>query len=113
MKKLLSPLLNKTSLQKGKAKNGILFIVVIMATITSFAYLMMGGTLPDAPQATTTAPGNPGKQEIVFEQETNPGKKNLQLQTFKVKTTCEDKIAIDFLIDVSGSMDNNNKIVKE
>jgi len=94
-----------------RSKNGILFVVAIMATITSFAYLMMGGTWPDAPQENTTSE-NPGKQDIVFEQVTDPAKKNLQLQTFTVKNACTDKIAVDFLIDVSGSMQQDGKIGK-
>ncbi len=106
-------LFDKAIFQKGGANNGILFVIAIMATITSFAYLLMGGVAPDYPEATKNAPKNIGKQEIIFEQNTDPGKKNLQLQTFKVKTTCEDKIAVDFLIDVSGSMGNGNKQVNE
>lgn len=99
--------------QRGGANTGILFIVAIMATLMSFGFLLVGGSFPTTPEPTINAPGNLGKQEIVFNQNTDPGKKNLQLQTFTVKNTCEDKIAVDFLLDVSGSMANNNKIGKE
>lgn len=98
---------------RGGLNNGMLYVIVIMATIISFSFLMMGGTFPVGPKANTKAPTNVGKQEIIFEQDADPGKRNLQLQTFKVKTTCEDKIAVDFLIDVSGSMANGNKQVNE
>lgn len=101
--------------QKGGANNGILFIVAIMATLVSFSYLMMGGVVPDVPEATTKAPENMGEQEVVFNQDPDPGKKNLQLQTFSVKTnptpppSCVSTVAVNFLIDVSGSMQFGNK----
>ncbi len=114
MKKFfLHPFLNRPTLQKGRAKSGMLFIIAIMATLTSFSYLLMGGAIPDSPESTTKKPEGGGEQEIVFEQNADPGKKNLQLQTFKVKNSCEDKIAVDFLIDVSGSMANGNKQANE
>ncbi|HUQ85688.1 MAG TPA: VWA domain-containing protein [Candidatus Limnocylindrales bacterium] len=113
MPELFSGKLPNRLLLKGRANNGILFIVAIMATLTSFAFVLMGGVLPVAPEASVEAPKNTGEQEIQFEQNADPGKKNLQLQTFTVKNTCEDKLAVDFLIDVSGSMAFGNKQVNE
>lgn len=102
-------------LQKGGLNNtGTLYIIAIMATITSFAFVMMGGTFPTTPDENRTPPRkNPGKQEIIFDQVTDPGKKNLQLQTFSVKDACESRIAVDFLIDVSKSMSFGNKLSEE
>ncbi len=56
------------------------------------------------------------KQEFVFPKK--DGKNNLQLYTFDLIETCEATIAIQFLIDVSGSMRENDskgfsKIAKE
>jgi uncharacterized protein YegL len=103
------------NLQKGGINNtGTLYIIAIMATIISFGFLMMGGTFPVGPVADTSPPReNVGKQEIVFTQEPDPGKENLQLQTFTIKEQCESKIAVDFLIDVSGSMRFGNKLNEE
>lgn len=97
------------SMLKGKLDSGMLYIIVIMAAITTFAFYMVGGKFPKMFDPAGT-PKNPGKQEIIFEQVPDPKKKNLQLQTFKVKNTCESKIAVDFLIDVSGSMGFNGGI---
>lgn len=89
----------------------MLYLVVIAATV-GFAYYLTGGNLPSSKSSTYTT-NNPGTQEIVFQQTNDPSKKNLQLQTFTVKNACVSKIAVDFLIDVSGSMRSNNKIEKE
>lgn len=90
---------------------GMLYVVVIMLTLISFSFFLVGGKFP-AMTPQITAP-DPGKQEIIFEQDKDPGKENLQLQTFKVKNSCESKIAVDFLIDVSGSMRFGNKQQRE
>lgn len=97
------------NLFRGGINSGMLYVIVIMAVVTTFSYLMMGGTIPTGPTAVTKGPDNPGKQEIIFEQDADPGKRNLQLQTFSVKTTCESQVAVNFLIDTSGSMAFGNK----
>jgi hypothetical protein len=112
-KKLLPGFFDPKKISLGKINTGFLYLAVIMFVIVGFAFLMMGGTFPDYPAATTKAPSNLGEQEIVFTQDPDPGKKTQQLQTFTVKNKCEDKIAVNFLIDVSGSMRDNNKIEKE
>ncbi len=81
----------------------MLFIVLIMASLVGLSFFMVGGSFPTMTPSITPAT-NTGKQEIVFSQVQDPGKKNLQLQTFTVKNSCESKIAVDFLIDISGSM---------
>jgi hypothetical protein len=103
------------NLQKGGINNtGTLYVIAIMAAVASFSFVMMGGTFPVKPLPNPAPPReNPGNQEIVFEQVQDPEKPNLQLQTFKVKETCESKIAVDFLIDVSGSMSFGNKLQEE
>lgn len=97
------------NLQSGGINPGMLYILVIMAAVVTFSFLMMGGSFPIEPSPTTKGPNNPGEQQIVFEQVPDPEKPNLQLQTFKVKNVCQSKIAVDFLIDVSGSMRFGNK----
>ncbi len=101
----------RKNLQAG-GSSGMIYVVVILATLIAFSFHMVGGKLPQQSIPTTTS-DQANKQEIVFEQVKDPGKKNLQLQTFTVKNTCENKMAVDFLIDVSGSMRENNKIGKE
>jgi hypothetical protein len=114
--KFLAKIFNSKKLNIGKVDSSLLYIIVIMASITGFSFLLMGGVFPDPPAATTKAPEGIENQEIVFEQDKDPGKRNLQLQTFTVKNTekaCEDKIAVDFLIDVSGSMAFGNKRINQ
>lgn len=76
----------------------------------SFGFALTGGSIFNAPTS-PTATNNPGKQEIVFSSES--AKKNLQLQTFTVKNTCQQTLAVDFLIDISGSMKFGDKQPKE
>lgn len=110
MRKSLLPKIFAVNKLEGRIDSGMLYVIVIMITITAFSYFMTGGIFPKSPAATTKAPPpGSGQQEIVFEQDTSPGKRNLQLQTFTVKNTCEDKIAVDFLIDISASMAYGNK----
>lgn len=109
-KKFLNFILNKLQ-YKGKADTGTLYVVVILISLIAFSYFLAGGSLPAMDSANTQS--NPGKQEIIFNQVNDPGKKNLQLQTFTVKNTCESKVAVDFLIDVSGSMAFGNKQSQE
>ncbi len=107
-------------LNKGGVNAGTLYVIVIMVAITSFAFFLNGGNLftpPSFPPLPENGPG--GTQEIVFNQVQDPGKKNLQLQTFTVKNlptptpSCLSQIAVDFLIDISGSMAFGDKQAKE
>ena len=88
-------------MQSGKLDSGMLYIIVIMLAITTFSFYLVGGKFPKMFDP-AGPPSNPGKQKIIFPSES--AKKNLQLQTFTVKNSCESKIAVDFLIDISGSM---------
>lgn len=97
-----------------RSKAGMLYVIAIMATVTSFGFVMMGGTFPKSPDANPALPlDNPPEQKIIFEQTDDPGKENLQLQTFSIEQSCESKIAVNFLIDVSGSMRFGAKLNEE
>jgi len=106
-KSRLSKILKSKRFKKGGINSGTLYVVVIMLLVTSLSFFLVGGNLFNMPTSPTPA-AYPGKQEIVFSSES--AKKNLQLQTFTVKNTCESKIAVDFLIDISGSMGFDNGI---
>lgn len=100
---------------------GYLYVLVAMFLVIGAGTLLSGGFVPVDPNG----PGGPptldpyfnaadwGEQKKVFPSNANrPADKNLQLKTFRVNT-CGQKTAIQFVIDISGSMKQDGKIGKE
>jgi hypothetical protein len=100
---------------------GYLYVLVGMFMIIGAGFLLSGGFTPVDPNG----PGGPptldpyfnaadyGEQKKIYPSNiARAADKNLQLKTFKVNT-CGQKTAIDFLIDTSGSMQQDGKIDKE
>lgn len=92
----------KTSLSYSKGKGSILILlgIIILGSI-----LLTGGIFPK--QNINPPEYNTGG--ILVSQTPGPGYKNLQLDTLKFKQ-CETDAAVDFLIDVSLSMESENKM---
>jgi hypothetical protein len=106
---------------KGSKSPGIgyLYVVVLLFLAIASGTLLSGGFVPVDPNSPagppTLAPywnefGQDG-YEIIFPSATIDPKNNLQLKTFKVNV-CGSTSVINFLIDTSGSMIDDNKIYK-
>ena len=100
---------------------GTLYIFLILILLVIGGHLFSGGLHPVNPNGPNGVPTlepyyNPedyGVQRIIIPTDSldASGKKNLQLQTFMVNT-CGQKTAVDFLIDTSGSMEDDGKMEK-
>jgi hypothetical protein len=98
---------------------GDLFVYVFLIVMATIAFLMTGGTPPSDPNGPNGPPSIPpgydsakeGKQSLVYPAEalTPDSKGNLQLKTFKINA-CLDKIAVNFLVDTSGSFAYDGKM---
>jgi len=75
----------------------MLLVVVILGSI-----LLAQGLTPKS--MTSTDEG--GGESILISEAPQPGRSNLQLDTLKFRK-CAEKVAIDFLVDTSGSMDGS------
>lgn len=98
------------------------FVYVFLVIAATIAFLMTGGTPPSDPNGPNGPQKLPkdystekyGKQKIIYSADVDnaisPGaQKNLQLKTFKVDG-CVNKVAIDFLVDTSGSFAYDGKL---
>lgn len=96
----------------GKLSSGMLYIVLIILLLTLGGMTFTGGIIPldNVIPVSTPAAGDQaaGGQIIVTQTATNP-KNNLQLETFGIEN-CQKTLAVDFLIDTSSSMNENNKL---
>ncbi len=107
---------------KGSKSPGIgyLYIGVILFLAIAIGTLLSGGFLPVDPNSSLGPPTLPpyygedaqDMQKIIFPSTGPDSKKNLQLKTFQVNT-CGSTSVINFLIDTSASMQDDNKITKE
>lgn len=96
---------------------GYLYIAVIMFLAITAGTLLSGGPIPVDPNGPSGPPTLPpyfadngiDEQKILFPSTGADPKDRLQLKTFKVNV-CESKVAVDFLIDTSESMQDDNKI---
>lgn len=97
---------------------GDLFVYIFLIVAATTAFLMTGGSPPmdpNGPAAPTIPPGyNPekdGKQTIVYSarDQSADARENLQLKTFTINE-CLDKIAVNFLVDTSGSFAYDGKL---
>lgn len=98
---------------------GFLYVAVIMFVAIAAGTLLSGGFIPVDPNG----PGGPptlepyfgangvDQQEINFPSATIDPHNNLQLKTFGVNI-CGSQSVFDFLIDTSGSMQDDNKIAR-
>lgn len=94
---------NKTSLFYSRGKGSIL--ILLLGIIILGSIVLSGGIFP---KQDLNAPGS-DIGGILVSQTPGPGYKNLQLNTLKFKQ-CQTDAAVDFLIDVSGSMSYENKM---
>ncbi len=101
---------------------GYLYVLLLMFLAITAATLLSGGPIPvdpNGPGGPPTLPPYYGVGEGVDQQElilpsgalTPDTKGNLQLKTFKVNV-CGQTTAIDFLVDTSASMEDDNKMDK-
>lgn len=102
-----------------KPGHGELYVYILLIAAVIMAFLLTGGTPPSDPNGPYGPPSIPpgwdpekdGKQSLVYPAEVmNPdphGK--LQLKTFKINA-CLDKIAVNFLVDTSGSFAYDGKM---
>jgi hypothetical protein len=101
---------------------GDLFVYVFLIGAVTLAFLMTGGTPPSDPNGPNKPKSLPkdysvekyGQQKIVYsnaaDADLTPGAaKKLQLKTFKVDG-CVNNVAIDFLVDTSGSFAYDGKL---
>lgn len=100
---------------------GYLYVLLSMFLIGGTGFLLSGGFLPVDPNGPGGPPTLPpyfsaadwGEQKMIFPTNINrPADRNLQLKTFRVNT-CGQKTALTLLIDISGSMEQDNKLEKE
>lgn len=105
---------------KGSRAPGIgyLYIVLILFLAITAGTLLSGGFIPIDPNGPAGPPTLPfyygingeDEQKIIWDAKATPHyDKELQLLTFSVNT-CSSTSVIDFLIDTSGSMQDDNKI---
>ncbi len=100
---------------------GYLYVILIMVFVIAIGYILSGGNIPVDP----TGPDGPptlepyfdasdyGEQKIILPTGGSTGsRQNLQLETFNVNV-CGQKTAVAFLIDISGSMEDDGKLAKE
>lgn len=91
----------------GKLSSGLLYIILIIFLLTLGGMTLTGGIVPiNKPISADAVPE--GDQVIIKEAQSN-AKNNLQLQTFGIET-CQKTLAVDFLIDTSGSMSQDGKL---
>ena len=100
---------------------GAFYIILIMLLVILAANYFSGGFKPVNPNGPDGAPtleqdfdpNDYGSQQIVFPSDAinSSDQKGLQLKTFSVNV-CGQKTAIDFLIDTSGSMEDDGKMEK-
>lgn len=99
--------------RKQRNAGGSLFVVIILVLLVIGGAIFSGGIFPTPTGSPTGAPPQDAteQQEIVYPTGSD-ARNTLQLQTFTVNT-CRQKTAVDFVIDVSGSMQFDGKIGKE
>jgi hypothetical protein len=108
--------------QSGSKKTGAgtLFIYLILILIVMAAFIITGGSVPVDPHSTLGPSRLPpyydiesenNQQKIILPPDalTPSSDKNLQLKTFLVNT-CVKNVAVDFLIDTSGSFAYDGKL---
>jgi hypothetical protein len=104
----------KTARRPKGSGAGSLYVIVILILLFIGAVMFTGGLAPSITNPTSgllPPSTTPGEQEIVFPSDATP-QNTLQMRSFSV-STCQQKTAVDFVIDVSGSMGFDNKIGKE
>lgn len=101
-----------------KKRSGFGIVVIFLLVIVGASTLLTGGIFP---KLTNSVPPNQGQANIPITpnpEESNRGSDNLQIKTFGFKTSspspipqnCAQTLAVDFLIDSSGSMSFGNKM---
>jgi hypothetical protein len=107
---------------RGSRSPGVGYVYILLSIffIIAAGTLLSGGMIPVDPVGSkgppTLAPyfnvgGEFDEQEIIFPSKGPDAKENLQLKTFKVNV-CGQTTAIDFLVDTSASMEDDNKMEK-
>ncbi len=92
----------------GKLSTGLLYVLLIILLLTLAAMTLTGGIIPISKVIPDSA-APAGSQ--VYEVATSSARNNLQLETFGVKD-CQQSMAVDFLVDTSGSMRYTDKLTK-
>jgi hypothetical protein len=112
-----------TRLIKGSKSPGVgyIYVLLFMFLIIASGIVLSGGFVPVDPNGPNGPPTLPpyfdasdyGKQQIIVPSETISGgaRQNLQLKTFDVNM-CGVDTGVDFLIDISASMNLYDKIGK-
>ncbi len=105
---------NKKRVQKKTKKNknpsikGSITLVILIGIVILGAIYLVGGVLPHLQQIDT---GEQGRVVVIDEEQQDSGtdKEALRLRTIKFKA-CEERVAVDLLVDNSGSMGGAGKL---
>ena len=112
--------LDQSTQKKKSSATGTLFMFLILLFAIMAAFSLSGGSVPLDPNDSGGPPTLPPyyssseadvKQELIIPTNVNTSETeaNLQLKSFKVNT-CMNEVAVDFLIDTSGSFAYDNKL---
>lgn len=105
---------------RKKSSNGALYLLLLLFFAVMAAFSLSGGSMPIDPNDTGGPPTLPPyfneenedlKQAIIVPSDINSSnsKDKLQLKTFSANI-CMNEVAVDFLVDTSGSFQYDNKL---
>lgn len=105
---------NKKRVQKKTKKNknpsikGSITLVILIGIVILGAIYLVGGVVPHLQQIDT---GEQGRVVVIDKEQQDSGtdKEALRLRTIKFKA-CEERVAVDLLVDNSGSMGGAGKL---
>ena len=104
--------MNKKLKKKG---SGFKIVIIFLLIIVGASTLLTGGVFP---KLTNSVPPNQGQANIPETNVTSGNNTSLQIKTFGFKTlppipqSCAQTLAVDFLVDRSGSMGKGSKMTE-